>query len=75
MKYIHTLFVLLFVTATAIAQRPQHVSTGNDKEEGLWESTTGIILFVVFIVLMILGRNLSKRIHKKRDELRNQDNG
>jgi hypothetical protein len=69
MKTLLTFAILVFSVFSSMGQTPQHVTTSSDDAGSLWESTTGIIIFVGFIVLLIGGRTLSKRIHKRRDEL------
>jgi hypothetical protein len=73
MKMTLTFAAIIFSVFLSLGQTPQHVTTSSDDTGSLWESTTGIIIFVGFIILLIGGRTLSKRIHKRRDELTRKD--
>jgi len=70
-KYILTLIALgnLFV----IGQMPQNITVDSGESESLWSSKVGVVIFVVFVVLLIIGRTWSKKVHKKRDEMANKD--
>jgi uncharacterized membrane protein YdbT with pleckstrin-like domain len=70
-KYILTLIALgnLFV----IGQMPQNITVDSGESESLWSSKVGVVIFVVFIVLLILGRTWSKKIHQKRDDISNKN--
>jgi low affinity Fe/Cu permease len=64
-----TLFVFLWMGLTIIAQTPQGV-VQNDKEQvNFWESNTAMIIGGIVILVLIIARTWSKRIHKKRDEI------
>lgn len=66
--------VLLFTTISSWAQTPQNVKQlDNQDKESLWTSTSAIIFVVVLILLLIIGRNWSKRIQKRRDEISNDE--
>lgn len=56
-------------TILTYGQTPQNVTVDSGESESLWSSKVGIIIFVVFVVLLIVGRTWSKKIHKKRDKL------
>jgi Flp pilus assembly protein TadB len=66
-NYLSILFLVL--SGASYGQSPQNISVDSGESESLWNSTTGIVLFVVFVVLLVIGRTWSKRIHQKRDEL------
>ncbi len=54
-------------------QSPQNVSVETGPSQSLWSSKTGIAIFFAFVILLIVGRSWSKRIHKKRDEVSMKD--
>lgn len=62
-------FLFSLFTLSIYGQSPQNITVGSGKSESLWSSKVGIVIFVVFVVLLIVGRTWSKKIHKKRDEL------
>lgn len=69
--------ILLLVTIwsglLSIAQTPQHVTQGDNEQTNFWESNTAMITGAVVILLLIIARSWSKRIHKKRDEAANKE--
>lgn len=62
-----------FVTLLAAGQSPQNITVDSGESQSLWSSKTGIVIFIVFIVLLILGRTWSKKIQQKRDEISSRD--
>lgn len=68
-------FLVIFLSSiNSWAQTPQNVTQlDNENKDSLWESTSAIIFVVVLIVLLIVGRTWSKKVHKKRDELSSKD--
>ena len=70
---INTLLVFLWMGLTVVAQTPQHVVQNDKEQKNFWESSNTIILGVVFIVVLVVARGWSKRIHKRRDEIINKD--
>jgi uncharacterized membrane protein YdbT with pleckstrin-like domain len=61
---------LVSISSTVVyGQSPQNISADSGEAESLWSSKVGIAIFVVFFVLLIIGRTWSKKIHRKRDEL------
>lgn len=66
-KYIVFLFSIF--STFIFGQTPQNVTVGTGESESLWSSKVGIVIFVVFVVLLVVGRTWSKKIHRKRDEL------
>lgn len=73
MKRLISLFTFLIVGLFSIAQTPQNIDPGDGKGKSIWDNTTSIILIVVFILLMIISRTWSKRVHSKRDEISNEN--
>ena len=68
------LLLLCLVTLDAWSQTPKNVTQlDNESKESLWSSTSAIIFVAVLILLLIVGRTWSKKIHEKRDELSNKD--
>lgn len=70
-------FVLVLMTAVnGIAQTPQNVTQlDNEGKDSLWNSTNAIIFVAVLILLLIVGRTWSKKVHDKRDEMTKDDEG
>tara|TARA_R100000951_G_scaffold66613_2_gene56306 strand:- start:217 stop:453 length:237 start_codon:yes stop_codon:yes gene_type:complete len=68
-----TLVSVFFVVVSAFAQTPQNIDLGEDKNESLWNSTSAIIFVAVIILLLIVGRTWSKKVHEKRDEMARKD--
>lgn len=68
MKKVVGIIAWMLIAGTALSQTPQHVTNSSEDKGSIWESTTGVIIFIAFVIVMIGGRTLSKRIHKKRDE-------
>lgn len=73
MKKLIMLLTFLYTGLLSIAQTPQNISPGKGKGESIWENTSTIVLIVVFILLMIISRTWSKRVHSKRDEIASSD--
>lgn len=64
----------LFFVMNIYGQIPQNVnpeSGGEDKS--LWDSTSAIIFAAVIVLLLIIGRTWSKKVHQKRDEMSRKD--
>lgn len=56
------------------AQTPQNVKQlDNESKDSLWTSTSAIVFVAILILLLIIGRNWSKKIQKKRDDLSNDE--
>ncbi len=73
-KKILSVVLASFMFLHSWSQTPQNVTqSGDDKNESLWNSTSAIIFVAVLILLLIVGRGWSKKIHEKRDELSNKD--
>lgn len=74
MKKLMILFLsIVFASTSIIAQTPQNITQGDGKGESLWNSTSAIIFAVVLILLLIIGRTWSKKVHEKRDEMSRKD--
>lgn len=74
MKKLMLLFIsIVFASVRVIAQTPQNITQGDGKGESLWNSTSAIIFAVVLILLLIIGRTWSKKVHQKRDEMSRKD--
>lgn len=54
------------------AQTPQHVTQTDDEQVNFWESNTAMIIGGVLILVLIIARGWSKKVHKKRDEVINE---
>ncbi len=68
------LVFFLVTTLYSLAQTPQNVTQLDDSEkDSLWNSTSAIIFVAILILLLIVGRTWSKKVHEKRDELSNKD--
>lgn len=68
------LILFCFVNVTVWSQTPQNVTQLDDEnKESLWTSTSAIIFVAALILLLIVGRTWSKKIHEKRDELTDKD--
>lgn len=68
------LLTFCLITLNGWSQTPQNVTQLDDEnKESLWSSTSAIIFVAVLILLLIVGRTWSKKIHEKRDELSNKD--
>lgn len=72
-KLIITLVSVFFVVLNAFVQTPQNVNLGEDDNKSLWDSTSAIIFAAVIILLLIVGRTWSKKVHQKRDEMSKKD--
>ncbi|PKR81612.1 hypothetical protein CW751_03555 [Brumimicrobium salinarum] len=68
------LFMFVISQGWLMAQTPQHVTQTDKEQINFWESNTAMIIGIVVIVLLIIARTWSKRIHKKRDEVVNNKN-
>lgn len=71
MKKLYLAIATVWMSLTALAQTPQHVTQVDDEQVNFWESNTAMIIGGVLILLLIIARTWSKRIHKKRDEVIN----
>lgn len=68
------LISIFFSTINLIGQIPQNVNPESGKKgESLWDSTSAIIFAAVIILLLIVGRTWSKKVHQKRDEMSQKD--
>lgn len=64
----------MILVMNAFGQIPQNVNPEAGKEgESLWDSTSAIIFAAVIILLLIIGRTWSKKVHQKRDEMSQKD--
>ncbi|PHR45551.1 MAG: hypothetical protein COA32_12910 [Fluviicola sp.] len=72
-NFVFTLVSVFFVVVNAFAQTPQNIDLGDDKNQSLWNSTSAIIFVAVIILLLIIGRTWSKKVHEKRDEMAKKD--
>ena len=73
-KFVGYIFVFLLTTLNTWSQTPQNVTQlDNEDKESLWNSTSAIIFVAVLILLLIVGRTWSKKIHEKKDEITNRD--
>lgn len=72
-KLIITLLSVFFIVFDAFVQTPQNVNLGDDENKSLWDSTSAIIFAAVIILLLIIGRTWSKKVHEKRDEMSRKD--
>lgn len=68
-----TLLSIFFSIVNLIGQTPQNVNLGEDENKSLWDSTSAIIFAIVIILLLIVGRTWSKKVHQKRDEMSRKD--
>jgi preprotein translocase subunit SecG len=75
MKKLTVLLIsIFFSTINLIGQIPQNVNPESGKEgQSLWDSTSAIIFAAVIILLLIIGRTWSKKVHQKRDEMSQKD--
>ncbi|MDX1652107.1 MAG: hypothetical protein R3277_06420 [Brumimicrobium sp.] len=71
MKHLILQFVFsIFLAGYTFAQIPQNIETEAGEEgQSLWNSTTAMILAGVIILLLIIGRTWSKKVHDKRDKV------
>ena len=76
MKTIRFIVTSIFITIgyTLIAQIPQNVNPGKGRDESIWESQSALLIVLGIIVVLVITRNWSKRIHKKRDDLTRSKN-
>ncbi len=73
-KLIITLLSTIILVMNAFGQIPQNVTTQSAEEgKSLWDSTSAIIFAAVIILLLIIGRTWSKKVHEKRDEMSRKD--
>lgn len=73
-KLIITLLSTLVLVMNVFGQIPQNVNPEAGKEgQSLWDSTSAIIFVVAIILLLIIGRTWSKKVHQKRDEMSRKD--
>jgi Flp pilus assembly protein TadB len=63
------LFLVSISSIIVYGQSPQNIIVDSGESESLWSSKEGIVIFVVFVILLVVGRTWSKKIHRKRDEL------
>jgi predicted transcriptional regulator len=68
-----TLLVFLWIGLTIVAQTPQGVIQNDKEQVNFWESNTAMIIGGVVILTLIIARTWSKRIHKRRDEIINDE--
>ena len=75
MKKLTVILISIFFSAiNLIGQIPQNVNPESGKEgQSLWDSTSAIIFAAVIILLLIVGRTWSKKVHQKRDEMSQKD--
>jgi hypothetical protein len=66
------IFALLF-SVPVYAQRPQNIDIGKGRNESIWDSPWTIALLVGFVILMIVSRSWSKKIHARRDSESEKD--
>ncbi len=69
---LYTLFIL-FISLPIFAQRPQNVDIGKGRDQSIWDSPWTIALLVGFVILMIVSRSWSKKIHARRDSESEKD--
>ena len=68
------LLTFCLITLNSWSQTPQNVTQSDgDNQESLWDSTYAMVFVGILILLLIVGRTWSKKIHDKRDELSNKD--
>lgn len=72
-KLVITLVSVFFIVMNAFVQTPQNVDLGDDENKSLWDSTSAIIFAAIIILLLIVGRTWSKKVHEKRDEMSRKD--
>ena len=73
MTKIYLVIVAICMGITILAQSPQHVTQTDSEQVNFWESKNAMIIGAVLILSLIVARTWSKRIHKKRDEVINED--
>jgi hypothetical protein len=66
-------FSVFFSVLNLLGQTPQNVNLGDDENKSLWDSTSAIIFAAVIILLLIVGRTWSRKVHQKRDEMSRKD--
>lgn len=73
-KLIVALLSTVFFVMNLFGQIPQNVNPEAGGEgKSLWDSTSAIIFVVAIILLLIIGRTWSKKVHEKRDEMSRKD--
>ncbi|HLV42116.1 MAG TPA: hypothetical protein VKY37_07550 [Brumimicrobium sp.] len=66
---IYTFLIFMWMGLTIIAQTPQGVVQNDKEQKNFWESNTAMIIGGLLILILIIARGWSKRIHKRRDEI------
>jgi len=72
-QWIVSSYLIFLASWNVVAQTPQNVTVGEGRGESIWDSTGTIIAVIGFLLLIIISRKWSKKIHEKRDELASRD--
>lgn len=72
-KKLYLAIAAIWMSLSVLAQSPQHVKQTDSEQVNFWESNTAMIIGGVLILALIIARTWSKRIHKKRDEVINEE--
>ncbi|RYM31364.1 hypothetical protein ERX46_16925 [Brumimicrobium glaciale] len=69
MTKIYLVMAAIWMSFVTLAQSPQHVKQTDSEQVNFWESNTAMIIGGTLILVLIIARTWSKKIHKKRDEV------
>lgn len=72
-QWIVSIYLIFYASWNVVAQTPQNVTVGEGRGESIWDSTATILAVIGFLLLIIISRKWSKKIHEKRDELARRD--
>jgi F0F1-type ATP synthase membrane subunit a len=68
MKYLYFTILFIFIySSNLFGQIPQNIDRGEGRGESIWDSPWTIFSLVIFVILLVISRTWSKKIHKKRD--------
>ncbi|WP_107037589.1 hypothetical protein [Brumimicrobium mesophilum] len=69
---VYSVLAVLLMSLMTFAQSPQHVKQTDSEQVNFWESPTAMIIGGALILILIIARTWSKRVHKKRDDVINK---
>lgn len=72
-KGIYLVLGMLWMSLNILAQTPQHVKQTDKEQTNFWESKTAMIIGIVLILALIIARTWSKKVHKRRDDIINDN--